>query len=124
MPRSYMARVMEIATPLGGDVLLFHAMTAHEEMSRLFEYQLELLSTKDDISLDEILGQNVSVRLGLPADETRYFNGWVTRFAQGGVYGRYRRYLATVRPWLWFLTRTTDCRIFQEMTVPDIIKSV
>ncbi len=27
-------------------------------------------------------------------------------------------------PWLWFLTRTTDCRIFQDQTVPDIVKKV
>ena len=27
-------------------------------------------------------------------------------------------------PWLWFLTRTSDCRIFQEKTVPDIIKEI
>jgi len=40
------------------------------------------------------------------------------------VHGRYHRYSATVHPWLWFLTRTADCRIFQEMTVPDIIKKV
>ena len=38
--------------------------------------------------------------------------------------GRYHRYRAEVRPWLWFLSRTSDCRIFQEMTVPDIIKKV
>src|SRR4029453_18485027 len=63
-------------------------------------------------------------KLGLPGDETRYFNGYVTRFAQSSTYGRYRRYVATVRPWLWFLTRTSDCRIFQEMKVPDIIKMV
>jgi type VI secretion system secreted protein VgrG len=119
---------MEIVTPLGEDVLLFHGMNAREEMSRLFEYHLDLLSTKDDIALDDILGKNVTVTLGLPdegdEEKTRYFNGYVTRFAQGGVHGRYRRYVATVRPWLWFLTRTSDCRIFQEMTVPDIIKSV
>ena len=29
-----------------------------------------------------------------------------------------------MRPWLWFLTRTADCRIFQEMNVPDIVKQV
>ena len=39
-----MPRVMEIVTPLGEDVLLFHGMSAREEMSRLFEYQLDLLS--------------------------------------------------------------------------------
>jgi type VI secretion system secreted protein VgrG len=27
-------------------------------------------------------------------------------------------------PWLWFLTRTADCRIFQSMTVPDIVQKV
>src|SRR5687767_10506072 len=123
-----MPRVMEIVTPLGEDVLLFHGMNAREEMSRLFEYHLDLLSTQDDIGLDDILGKNVTITLGLPDEgdevKTRYFNGYITRFAQSAVHGRYRRYVATVRPWLWFLTRTSDCRIFQEMTVPDIIKSV
>jgi len=27
-------------------------------------------------------------------------------------------------PWLWLLTRSADCRIFQAMTVPDILKQV
>ena len=40
------------------------------------------------------------------------------------MHGRYRRYYATVHPWLWFLSRTADCRIFQEMTVPDIVKKI
>ena len=119
-----MARVMEIVTPLGPDALLFHRMHATEEISRLSEYQLDLLSTRGDINLDEILGKNVTVKLALPDDKYRYFNGYVTRFSQSGKYGRYHRYLATVRPWLWLLTRTADCRIFQEMTVPDILKQV
>ena len=119
-----MPRVMEIVTPLGDDVLLFHGMSAREEMSRLFEYDLDLLSTKEDVNLDDILGKNVTIKLALPEDQTRFFNGYITRFAQGGVYGRYYRYVATVRPWLWFLTRTADCRIFQELTVPAILKSV
>ena len=119
-----MPRTMEIATPLGEDVLLFHRMTAHEEMSRLFEYQVDLLSARDDINLDEILGKNVTIKLALRDDETRFFNGFVTRFAEGETLGRFRRYHATVRPWFWFLTRTKDCRIFQEQTVPEIIKEV
>jgi type VI secretion system secreted protein VgrG len=118
-----MPRVMEITTPLGDD-LLFHGMHAREELSRLFDYQLDLLSVKPDIDVDKILGKNVTVKLALPDDSTRYYNGFVTRFSQGARYGRYTRYSATVRPWLWFLTRTTDCRIFQEMTVPDIVKKV
>jgi type VI secretion system secreted protein VgrG len=115
---------MEIVTPLGEDVLLFHGMSAREEMSRLFEYRLDLLSTKDDINLDDILGQNVTIKLGLPQDQTRYFNGYVSRFSAGGMYGRHHRYVATVRPWLWFLTRTSDCRIFQDLDVTEIVKAV
>ena len=115
---------MEIVTPLDDGVLLFHQMSAREEMSRLFEYRLQLLSPKPDVNLDELLGKNVTIKLGLSDDETRYYNGYVTRFSAGGQYGRYYRYVGTVRPWLWFLTRTSDCRIFQEMTVPDILKSV
>src|SRR5262245_41020159 len=122
MPKTM--RAMEIATPLGEDVLLFHGMHAREEMGRLGEYQLDLLSPKKDVNPDGILGKNVTVKVELPEEGTRYFNGFVTRFAQGGTYGRYTRYHAAVRSWLWFLTRTTDCRIFQEMTVPDIVKKV
>jgi type VI secretion system secreted protein VgrG len=114
---------MEIATPLGED-LLFHGMHAREELSRLSEYQIDLLSKKGDINLDDILGKIVTVKLALPDDSVRFFNGYVTRFAQGGKLGRYHRYSASVKPWLWFLTRTADCRIFQEMRVPDILSAV
>ena len=117
-------RVMEIATPLGEDVLLFHGMRAREELGRLSEYHLDLLSADGEIDVDAILGKNVTIKLALPDDSTRYFNGYVTRFSQGAMHGRYFRYTATVHPWLWFLTRTADCRIFQEMTVPDILKKV
>src|SRR5262245_52168837 len=118
-----MPRVMEITTPLGAD-LLFRGMHGREEMSRLSEFQLDLLSLKSDIKIDGILGKNVTVKVALPDDSTRYFNGFVTRFSAGGRLGRYYRYYAVMNPWLWFLTRTSDCRIFQDMTVPDIIKKV
>src|SRR5207249_4174763 len=51
-------------------------------------------------------------------------NGQVSRFALTGREGRYFRYEATVRPWLWYATRRTDCRIFQQMTVPQILDAV
>jgi type VI secretion system secreted protein VgrG len=117
---------MEIATPLGPDVLLFHRMRAHEELSRLSHYQVSLLSLRH-IDLDELLGKPVSVTLALPEDaarDLREFNGYVTEVAQHGTYGRYKRYTATVSPWLWFLTRTSDCRVFQDKTVREIVEMV
>jgi type VI secretion system secreted protein VgrG len=120
-----MPRVMEITTPLGADVLLFRSMSATEEMGRLFEYQIEVLSKKNDVNPDEILGKNVTVKLELAeGGGPRCFDGYVTRFGLVGVTGRYFRYRFTARPWLWLLTRTSDCRIFQKKKVPDIVKEI
>jgi type VI secretion system secreted protein VgrG len=115
---------MEISTPLGPDELLFLRMHAREEVSRLFEYEIDLLSRKPDIDPDKILAKSVTVKLELPEGKTRHFNGYVTCFAQVGMHGRFHLYRAVVRPWLWFLDRGANCRIFQELTVPEILKKV
>ena len=82
-----MRRAMEIVTPLGDDVLLFHRMHGREELSRLSEFELDLLSAQGDIDIDKILGKNVTVKLELMGGSVRHFNGYVTRFAQAGMHG-------------------------------------
>ncbi len=119
-----MKRFVEIDTPLEPDTLLFHRLRATEELSRLSNYDLDLLSSDRAVKLDDVLGKSVTVKLELSEDKTRTFSGYVTRIAQVGMHGRYYAYRATVRPWLWFLTRTTNCRIFQDKSVPDILKEV
>lgn len=117
-------REIQVTTPLGDDVLLIRAMSGHEELGKLFEYQLELVSETTDADFNELVGNTVTVSLQLPDESLRYFNGYVSRFAQTGISGHTANYQATVVPWFWFLTRTYDCRIFQNMKVPDIIKDV
>jgi type VI secretion system secreted protein VgrG len=48
----------------------------------------------------------------------------VSKFSYAGTDDRLHKYTAEVVPWLWFLTMTADCRIFQEKTVPDIIEQI
>jgi type VI secretion system secreted protein VgrG len=117
-------RLLAIDTPLGQDVLLLQGFTGHEGISRLFSFQLDLLSAKDSISFADIVGQNVTISVTLADQSQRYFNGCVSRFAQSGSDARFTRYQMEVVPWLWFLTRIADCRIFQNMTIPDIIQKV
>jgi len=117
-------RVVELATTLEPDKLLFHSMRGKEELGRLGEYRLEMLSLDPKIDFDAVLGQPLTVKLALDNDEQRMFSGHVSRISQVGTHGRFTVYRATVRPWLWFLTRTTNCRIFQDKTVPDILKEV
>jgi hypothetical protein len=104
---------MEITTPVGDDVLLFYGMHAREELGRLGEYQLDLLSQKKDINPNDILGKNVTVKVELPDESIRYFNGFVTRFAQGGLWAG--TLLVVVHPGSG--PKEPPTRIFQEMTV-------
>ncbi|MEA3277301.1 MAG: type VI secretion system tip protein TssI/VgrG [Pseudomonadota bacterium] len=124
MPLSQQERTLSVSTPLGEDVLLIRRMTATERLSRLFEYQLELVSEDINIKHEDLLGQPVTVRLDLLDDGRRFFNGIVSRFSQVGFDGAFAVFQATLVPWTWFLTRTADCRIFQDKTVPDIIKEI
>jgi len=54
----------------------------------------------------------------------RYINGIVTRFVQGDNDGNIVTYFAEIRPWLWQLSLTSDCRIYQEMKATDIIADI
>ena len=109
-------------SPLGGN-LVVQSMSGDEAIGRLFSYNLELLSQNFELHFNQVVGQQVTVALELPEDR-RYFNGYITEFRYLGQSDRYARYQATIRPWFWFLTRTSDCRIFQEQKVPDIIKDI
>jgi type VI secretion system secreted protein VgrG len=113
---------VRIESSLGGDLLVASA-TGDEQMGRLFEFHLELLSKKPELHFDTVVGQQVTLILAIDGGE-RHFNGFITEFRYAGGDERFTRYQATVRPWLWFLTRTSDCQIFQNKKVPDIIKEV
>jgi len=118
-------RHIAIETPLGEDVLLLRSFSGHEELSRLFAFDLDLLSENYEIDFDDIIGQNVTIRMDLPEGGTRHWNGFISRFVQGvSTSVQFAQYRATMVPWLWFLTQTSDCRIFQEKTVPEIIRQV
>jgi type VI secretion system secreted protein VgrG len=118
-------RLLAVTTPLGKDVLLLQSFTGQEELSRLFRYELTLLSEKEAIAAKDIVGKEVGWTVGRADKEPRPFHGVVSRFSAGKMHGRtLREYKAEVVPWLWFLTRTADCRIFQNKTAPQIIEQV
>ncbi len=117
-------REIAIETPLGDDVLLLRSASINEQMGRMFQIEADVISETHDVNFDGIIGKNVTLRLNLVGNKERYFNGYVSRFVQVEDQGGYAHYRLVIVPWLWFLTRTADCRIFQSMTVPDIIQKV
>lgn len=123
-------RVHTVACSLPDDAhgecpLRLRQLHAREGLSELFEYDVELLSEDDEIDPSSLLGESMTVSVQMPTgDRTRHFNGIVANFAYEGRAEGYSQYRATLRPWLWALTRNFDCRIFQEMDVQKIFEKV
>ena len=118
-------REVTVNTALAPDVLLFKSMSGREELGRLSEFRVQLLSTDSGLKIADVLGKPISVAVDLRAsDGVRHFHGIVTRFASLGRNGDFAAYEAVIHPWLWLLQRAANCRIFQEMTVPDIVTKV
>ena len=119
-------RWLQLKTPLGPDKLLLAGFTGTETLGRPFEYELDLKSEDANIALPDLVGQSVTVSFdpGHGMLEKRHINGIVSRFTFEGTEGRFALYRATMVPWVWLLGQTTDSRIFEEMTVPDIVKEI
>jgi type VI secretion system secreted protein VgrG len=119
-------RSITVTTPLPEGALLFEQMSGREALGRLFEYQVDLLSKDPELNTAAVLGKPMTVRLRGDGDKPdRHFNGIVARFSLAGLEGEFTRYRATLRPWFWLLTRTSNCRIFQHgKSVPDVIQEV
>ena len=118
------SRPIEVISPLGENALLFQRMLATEQLGRPFAIDLDLLSEDHGITLESVLGQTCTVRCDLPRGGVRHFSGLVSAFHYRGTSGRYASYQCRLSPWLWFLSRASNCRIFQHKTVPDILKQV
>jgi type VI secretion system secreted protein VgrG len=119
-----MTRNISIYTPLGDD-LKFCTFSGEEELSNLFEFTVELQSDRRDLVAADMLGQSITIEIELRSGAKRHLNGQCTRFNFTGVAdstGRFYKYKAILRSWLWYATRSTDYKVFQKMDVPSIVK--
>ena len=125
MPDSIGFRSIVAHTPLGGQIG-FKQMTGSEGLSTLFEFDVELVADHFNVDLNSLLGKSLTVEMQTLSG-SRYLDGMVTRCELVGrenASSRYYIYRATVRPWLWYLTQTSDNKIFQQKTVPQVIAEV
>ena len=120
-------RSIAVTTDLGTDVLELRSFSGSEEMSRLFHFHLEMVCPDGEVKQNDVItklvGKKVGIRLNLTEGE-RHFHGHFSRIAadygeDGGTV-----YRAEMVPWLWFLTQTSDCRIFQNKDVKEILEIV
>jgi type VI secretion system secreted protein VgrG len=115
---------LTVTTPLGDDTLQLRTIHGEEQLSGLFHYTLELVSAQNNLDFAGIVGQSLTVTIHLAGGSPRYIHGIVSRFVQAGSDEEFTTYFAELRPWLWLLTLTSDSRIFQNKTVPEILDTV
>ena len=137
MPKISTSNRMFFLTPkaYGEDDLLIEEMSGQEGVSKLFEFRLKLLSESADILPENIIGKSAILRIETfdthHSGGQRHWNGYVSRFAITGTLPASGSkdqdiycYECDFVPWFWFLTQNEDCRIFQNLSVPDIIDMI
>ncbi len=118
---------MTVQTPLGPDVLLLTGFEGAEEISSLFSIKLDLIAQKTrkgEVAFDKLLGREMTIRMDVPGGGPRYLSGICCQFAQGSQDETFTSYQAEIVPKLWLLTRKVRSRIFQHLSVPEILKQV
>lgn len=115
-------RATVVQTPVGADLLTFTHLIGRDEISRCLAYTVGFVSSSPDIDPLKMLGGPVSIEG--ESDPKRWFSGLVSEFRLTRIEDRLAYYEAVIRPWLWFLGNTTDCRIFQNMSVIEIVEEV
>src|SRR5262249_59896215 len=98
---------------------------ATETTSKPFRFRLDLLAeTPAKVAFDSIVGGAVTVAVALPDGGKRYFNGVIRRFTQLHRDDTFVHYRAEMVPRLWFLRRKVQSRIFQHLSVRDVLEQV
>ena len=117
--------LLQMTSPLGVDTLIPTTISGHEAISQTFSYRVEMISAQANINPDQLLHQPGCVILRRDADVARYFHGNFQEFAATGQAraGMYA-YHAVLVPKFWFLNQTTDCRVFQDKSVKQILQQM
>jgi type VI secretion system secreted protein VgrG len=103
--------------------------SGQERLGRLPEFRVEVVGEIDmlgkpkDVDLHKLMGTRANLTMEVQGVK-RHFNSYIVRAERGDRHGRYQSFDFTMRPWLWFMTKTKNYRVFQEKTVKEIIEEI
>ncbi|MQP64863.1 type VI secretion system tip protein VgrG [Niveispirillum sp. SYP-B3756] len=120
-------RLLRLHTLLGQDRLIIAALSGEEGLSTPFHFRLEAFSIGSPVDLAGLVGRPVvvSVRSGA-GDYDRHFHGYVANACYRGrdFAADQFHYELDMVPWLWFLSRRSDSRIFQGRNAIEIAQEI
>lgn len=101
----------------------------YEGISQLFRFEVTLLCSEPDVDFSKLLNKQAALKIYCwqTKDYSRVFHGIISRFEEVG-----RHFIAPegvvfhaeLVPRLWRLMLISQCRIFQNLSVPEIIEEV
>ncbi|OTA20641.1 type VI secretion system substrate VgrG1b [Xenorhabdus beddingii] len=123
-----MEKIIIAHSSLGDDDLLFKSLKGEEKLSTIYSFEVELFSKKKDIDIKELRNKPISIEIKDPANtsaESRYLSGLVREAISCDYYDNYLYlYKIIIQPALFTLTLNKDFKIWQQKTVPEIIKDI
>jgi type VI secretion system secreted protein VgrG len=101
-------------------ILLPNTLRAHEEVSRGFRFDVEVLSDDARIPLKLMMARMVTISLVREDGSLRYFNGYVTEFRFLRTDGGFAFYHMVLEPWMAFTRLRKECISFHGKSVREI----
>lgn len=94
-----------------------------EGLSKLFQFDVTVISAKANLDLDAVLEQPATFSL-LRADQNVTYHGTLQHFDVLHAAGEFIFYKATLVPSLWWLTLRQTSQVFLDMTLNEILEAV
>jgi type VI secretion system secreted protein VgrG len=118
-------RLLRFYSPLpASKALLIESMRGAAALSEQYVFHLSLLSKNASIDLQDMMSKNVSVGVQLADGSEHFINGYVNSFGFTRSDGGFAHYHAEIVPWLTYLRLRTNSRIFQGVTVLDVLEKI
>ena len=95
--------------------------SGREAISQPYRFDIDLVSERPDLDLETLLNQPAFLTLG---PEGSGIHGLIQRIAQGESGRRQTRYSLSLQPQLAYLAHRQNQRIFQQLSVPQIVAQV
>ncbi len=120
----YTGRSIKMFGPLKPVMMQLLRAEVREGFSQITEIDVEFISAEIKLPLEDVLGRVISLEILTEKKNKRYFSGHCIEVLYEGTYQGQGHFVASLRSWNWFLTQTSNCRIFQDKTAMEIIKMI
>ncbi len=95
----------------------------HEGMSQLFEFEITF-ACREALDFGSVVRKPAVLTMHVDQDTPRVVHGIISRIEQDNPESKWSQYRLTLVPRAWLLLHRMDCRIFQDLTAPQIVERV